>query len=94
MKNEKTLEQLQEELETAKKAYEFIQKKFSEKEKEEREQAEAKLAAEKESRYAEIKKIEKKRSELIRAYIKDYGSYNTTRAHNEDGIPYLWHMFF
>ena len=54
----------------------------------------AKLAAEKEARKSEIEAIENKLGELISAYIKDYGPYRTKRAYNENGFPYLWHMFF
>ena len=54
----------------------------------------AKLEAEKEARKAEIDETENKLGALIRAYIKDYGSYNTTRTHDADGFSRLWHMIF
>lgn len=89
MKNEKvfTIEEL-------KAQYEALGKKIAEKEKAEAEEREAKLTAEKEARKAEIETVEKRLGELISAYIKDYGSYNRTKTHNDDRFPYLWHLFF
>ena len=54
----------------------------------------AKLEAEKEARKSEIEEAEKRLGTLIRAYIKDYGSYNTTRTRDADGLSRLWHMIF
>ena len=44
---------------------------------EEEKQKKEKLAAEKDARYKEIKAAEEHYSELVRAYVKDYGSYYT-----------------
>ena len=89
MKDEKNLT-----IEELKAQYKALGEEIAQKEKAEAEERAAKLTAEKEARKAEIETVEKRLGELISAYIKDYGSYNRTRTHNDDGFPYLWHLFF
>ena len=76
MKNEeKTLEELQVELETAKKAYELIQKMYAKKEAEEEKTKREKLAAEKQKRYDEVVEAYEKFAKLKAAYVDDYGYF-------------------
>ena len=91
-KDNKSLEELQVELEQAKKAYELVQQFYEKKEKEEAEKREAKLAVEKEVRYKEIAEMIDKLETLIKNWNTDYGSFV---FHGKSSIsPYLWHYFF
>lgn len=81
---EKTLEQLQEELIQAQKAYDAAKKLDEQKRKEEAERKKAELAAVKEKRKNEIKEAEKHYHDLLRQYIKDYGRYEDSYSY-EDG---------
>lgn len=64
------------------------EKKKAEEEKKKQEQ----LALEKEARKQEIAEKEEELQELLNKYIKDYGSYSTTRNLSID--PYsFWRMF-
>ena len=89
MKDEKVLT-----IEELKAKYKALGEEIAQKEKAEAEEREAKLTADKDARKAEIETLEKRLGELIRAWIKDYGSYNRTRTYGGDGFPYLWHIFF
>ena len=75
-KTEKTLEQLQEELAQAQKAFEIAKKLTEQKEKEEAERKRAKLAKVKENRKKEVDDAITHAFELLNAYTEDYGSYN------------------
>ena len=75
-KTEKTLEQLQEELAQAQKAFEIAKKLAEQKEKEEAERKRAELAKVKETRKKEVDDAVAHAFELLNAYTKDYGSYN------------------
>jgi hypothetical protein len=55
----------------------------------------AKLAIEKEARIKEIETAEKHYHELIKNFVKDYGSYNVSRSYNNDDAlfslkPWSW----
>lgn len=89
MKDEKVLT-----IEELKAKYKALGEEIAQKEKAEAEEREAKLVAEKEARKAEIEAAEKRLGELVSAYIKDYGSYSAKRTTNDNGFPYLWHLFF
>ena len=91
---EKTLEQLQEELLQAQKAYDIAKKLDDQKKKEEEERKKAELAAGKEKRYQEIKEAEKKLIELKKAFIEDYGSYYYVSSHDDDGAIGLMRWLF
>lgn len=86
-KKELTTEELQAQ-------YDAIGAELEARRKTEAEEREAKLAAEKESRYAEIQELERKIGRLKIAYIKDYGSYSTTRAYRSGNTSSLWDYFF
>lgn len=47
-----------------------------------------------EAREKEIEEKENELNELIRTYLKDYGSYRRTYESKENRIPYLYHWFF
>ena len=54
-----------------------------------------KLAFEKEARIKEIEAAEKHYRKLVAAFVKDYGSYSTTRRYDSDGLlfstkPWNW----
>lgn len=83
-KTEKTLEQLYEELQEANKAYELAKQLDERKKKEEAAKKKAELAAVKEERKQEVKEAEKHYRDLLRQYIKDYGSYEGSYSY-EDG---------
>lgn len=91
MKNEeKTLKELQEELETAKKAYELIQQKVNAQQKAEAEERAAKLKAEKDARYKEVVDAYENFEELREKYVEDYGGFTFTSTGN---LPHWWNMF-
>lgn len=74
----KTLEQLKKELAQAQAAYTLAKKLAEQKEKEEAERKRAELAAEKDKRKKEIEEAEKHYHNLIKRFIEDYGSYETS----------------
>ena len=80
--NEKTLEQLKEELEAAKTTLATIQEAVDQKEAEEEKQRQTKLAEEKEARRAEIEATEKRLIKLKAEFAKDYGSYSSVRTYS------------
>lgn len=95
----KTLDQLEAELETAKKQYEDAQKSVTKKKAEEADRKKAELALVKEKRRMEIEDTEKKLNELYTAYLKDYGSIEWRMSNSEDDdslLSYLLrhHLFF
>ena len=83
-KEEKTLEQLQAELEQAQKAFDTAKKLAEQKEKEEAERKKVKLEVEKDKRKKEIEEAEKHYHDLVRQFIKDYGSYSINHSYNDD----------
>ena len=83
-KQEKTLEQLKEELLIAQKAYDDAKRLDLKKKKAEEDKKKAELAAVKEKRYQEIKDAEQKLAELRNAYVKDYGSYVNIGVYDEN----------
>ena len=92
-KTEKTLEQLLDDLKQAQQAYEIAKQLDEKKKKEAEENKKAELAAIKEKRYQEIKEVENKLIELKKAYIKDYGKYESEMIYNDNAIPYLLKLF-
>lgn len=82
----KSLAELKEELEQAKKAYELVQQFYEKKEQEEAEKHKAKLVAEKEARKAEVDACIAHCKELVKAYINDYGDYSFIS--NEDAFRF------
>ena len=81
-KQEKTLEQLKEELLIAQKAYDDAKRLDLKKKKAEADKKKAELAAVKEKRYQEIKDAEQKLAELRSAYVKDYGYYSNLETYD------------
>lgn len=91
MKNEeKTLKELQAELEAAKKAYELIQQKVNAQQKAEAEERAAKLKAEKDARYKEVIDAYENFEELREKYVDDYGSFTFKTTSN---LPHWLNMF-
>ena len=87
---EKTLEQLQEELIQAQKAYDAAKKLDEQKRKEEADRKKAELAAVKEMRYKEVRDAENKFIELKTAYMNDYGVYSRTRTYEgENAVDFV-----
>lgn len=53
------------------------------------------LKAEKDARYKEITQAQDKLAELMRAYVRDYGSFNSTKTTDDDGFSMFWkHYYF
>ena len=88
----KTLDQLEAELEAAKKQYEDAQKSVTKKKAEEADRKKAELALMKEKRRMEIEDTEKKLKELYTAYLKDYGSIEWRMSNSEDDDGLLSHL--
>lgn len=80
----KSLEQLKAEAEQAQKAYNDAKKEIARKEAEEAERKKEELAAEKNKRKEEIKDAENHCRNLIKQYIKDYGSYDATYSYDDE----------
>ena len=94
---EKTLEQLQEELKQAQKAFELAKKLAEQKEKEEAERKAAELALAKDKRKQEVDDAINRAIELLKAYNEDYGSYSISDHIND--LSFLfgskpWKFFF
>ena len=102
-KREMSIEELEKQCKAASETFNALSEQLKKAKKEEEERKNAQLALNKEARKKEIevkqKEIEIKQnelSELIHAYLKDYGSYSTTRNYkqqDDNGFPYLWHWF-
>lgn len=90
MKNEKELT-----LEELKAQYKALGEQIEKKAKAEEEERKARLVAEKAARKEELELARKTYNALLNAYIKDYGSYSTTRSYTTGNeLPNLWRMFF
>lgn len=89
-----TVEELKKMHEDAAKEYETIGEMLKQKEQEEKEQKEAQLALEKEARQKEVDDAFKNYSKLLKAYIRDYGSY--IKATEAEGFfpNEFWRGFF
>ena len=87
MTTEKTLT-----LEELKAKHRALGEEIAQKEKEEAEARAAECLATKATRKAELKEAAEHYQTLLRAYIKDYGSYRTTQSGDE--IYDILHMFF
>ena len=81
---EKTLEQLTEELIQAQKAYDAKKEEIIKEEKERAERKQAELALEKDKRRKEIEEAEKHYHNLIKQYIEDYGKYEVSCSYEDD----------
>ena len=88
---ELTLEELEKQYKEAEENCKAARKAFEEKKKEEDDRKKAILELEKETRKIEIEAAENHLNELISSYIKDYGSYSTTRC--SEGFPNILRMF-
>ena len=89
----KTLEQLKAELEQAQKAFDAAKKLAEQKEAEEAERKKAELAAEKVKRKKDIEEVESHYINLVRQFIKDYGSYDVSRSYNNDDNNFISFLF-
>ena len=85
----KTLDQLEAELEAAKKQYEDAQKSVTKKKAEEADRKKAELDAEKNKRKKEIEEAKNHYCALIKQYIADYGSY-TYESEDDDNFNFLF----
>lgn len=96
-KTEKTLEQLQAELEQAQKAYEVAKKLAEQKAKEEEELKKIELAKAQEARKKEVDDAINRAIALLKAYNEDYGAYSISDHIND--LSFLfgskpWRLFF
>ena len=97
MENKKdlTVEELQQQCEEAKKNFETLNKQLKKAQQDEEDRRKAKLALEKENRKNELEEAFNKYMSLLKAYIKDYGSYHTTYPDNLDLLfDKAWKSFF
>lgn len=95
-KREMSIEELEKQCKAASETFNALSEQLKKAKKEEEERKNAQLALNKEARKKEIEVKQDELSELIRAFIKDYGSYSATRNYkqqDDNGFPYLWHWF-
>lgn len=90
-KKEYTIEELQKQCYEAKKTFEHLNKLIEEKKKEEEMIREAKLEEEKDARKKEVDDALSNCKVLIKAYVRDYGTYSVTSAGDND---YLFNWFW
>ncbi len=95
-KKELTSEEIKQQYEEAKKVFEELGVQLRIAQQKEEEQRKAKLALEKENRKKEVDKAFEKYNTLVKAYIKDYGSYTTITSTNDyNWWPNsFWRSFF
>lgn len=77
-KKEFTIEELEKAYQEHKAETDALKDKIEKMKQEEKEKKEAQLALEKENRKKEVDEAFNKYSELLKAYIEDYGYYGTT----------------
>ncbi len=95
-KKEFTIEELEKAYQEHKAETDALKDKIEKMKQEEKEKKEAQLALEKESRKKEVEDAFSKYSELLKAYINDYGYYGTTvYADDDNWFPNkFWRSFF
>lgn len=96
-KTEKTLEQLQEEMIAAQKAYEEAQKVVEQRKAEEAAAKKRELESKREARFKEIQEKHEELYSLIKEYCKDYGSLKLSMGDTDDKwFSPFWrrHIFF
>ena len=71
----------------------FVAKKKAELEEKAKKEARAARAAEVEQALKDVKAAEKKADELLKAFVKDYGSYHTTLKGADAYIPSFTSLF-
>jgi hypothetical protein len=94
-KKDFTIEELKKMYEDSLKESNTLGEMLRQKEKDEEDRKKAQLALEKEARKKEVDEAFDTYNELLKAYIKDYGSYSTTYANDYDFFPGKFlHSFF
>lgn len=93
-KKDYTTEELAKACEEAKKNYEAISEQLTKALKEEEDKKKAQLALEKENRKNEVDKAFENYYTLLKAYIKDYGSYRNLPSHDDWFSNPFWKGFF
>ena len=94
-KKEMTIEELEKLYAEMEEKYKDLGKKLSQKKQEEENRKKAQLVAEKDARYKEIEEVYEHLTQLIKDYIKDYGSFSFKRDYKDKyELPYLYHLFF
>ena len=90
------IEKLKKQAEDAKKNYEIIQERLKKAIQDEEDRKKAQLALEKENRHKEVEEAHDTYYSLLKAYINDYGSYQTiSSTENDDWFPNkFWKSFF
>lgn len=90
----KTLEQLEAELEKARKAYEILIQDVQQKRSEEADRKKAELNAAKNARKQEIEEVENKLNALYKSYLKDYGAIEINKSTSDDTWPFFKNSFW
>lgn len=96
MKNENknlTIEELTKACADAKETFDALAQQLNKAKKEEEEKEKAKLAIEQVARKKAVDEAFDNYKALLSTYVKDYGSYYTTRK-DSSLFPELWHSFF
>lgn len=92
-KKEFTIKELEKQYAVMSKKCKALDEQIKQKKQDEEDRRQAELAHNKEIRKKEVDDAYDNYSNLLRAYIKDYGSYSTTRTDNTI-FPSFWHTFF
>lgn len=77
------IEELTKQTEDAKKTFEALNEQLTKAKQEEADRRKAQLALEKETRKKEVEEAFDKYNQLLQDYIRDYGSYSTTRGSHD-----------
>ena len=93
-KREMTIEELAEQYKKISEQAYVLENQLKKKKQEEEDRKKAQLALEKDARYKEIEEVQKHLDNLIKDYVKDYGSFSFTKDYSSNDFPYLRHWFF
>ena len=93
-KKDLTIEELTKAYEEAKSNYNTIGEQLKKAKQEEEDRKKAQLALEKEARKSEVSEAWDNYSKLLKAYIKDYGSYTKITSSKSDDFDWFPNNFF
>ena len=92
-KRELTIEELTKQCNEARDAFEKLNDVLQKRKQEEKDREKAQLALEKQTRNKEVENALDNYRSLLKAYIKDYGTFETTSTTN-DYEPFFYHKYF
>ena len=88
------IEELKKQYEEAKNNFETLGEQLKKAKQEEEDRKKAQLALEKEARKSEVSEAWDNYSKLLKAYIKDYGSYTKITSSKSDDFDWFPNNFF